>query len=46
MEQLLPVVIGIVGIVIVLKLLSGVVKMIGIAIVVALVAALYFGMGV
>ena len=45
MEQLLPIILGAIGIIIVVKLLSGVVKLIGIALVVAIVAALYFGVG-
>jgi hypothetical protein len=46
MEQLLPIIVGLVAIIIVLKMLKGVVKLVGLAIVVALVAALYFGVGV
>ena len=45
MEQLLPIIIGVVGLIIVLKMLKGAVKLIGIAVIVALVAALYFGVG-
>lgn len=43
MEQLLPVIVGIIGLVIVWKALKGVVKLVGIALVIAIVAALYFG---
>ena len=45
MEQLLPVIVGVIAIIVVLKMLQGVVKLVGLAIVVALVAALYFGVG-
>jgi L-lactate permease len=44
MEQLLPIIVGVVALIVVLKMLKGVVKMVGIAVIVALVAALYFGM--
>jgi len=43
MEQLLPIIAGIIGLVIVWKALKGVVKLVGIALVIAIVAALYFG---
>jgi L-lactate permease len=45
MEQLLPIAVGIVALIVVFKMLKGVVKMVALAVVVALVAALYFGMG-
>ena len=45
MEQLLPVLIGVIAAFIVFKMLKGVVKLILLAVIVALVAALYFGMG-
>ena len=45
MEQLLPVVVGVVALIIVFKMLKGVVKMVALAVIVALVAAAYFGMG-
>ncbi len=45
MEQLIPIAVGLVAGVVVLKVLKGVVKLIGLAVVVALVAVLYFGMG-
>lgn len=43
MEQLLPIVAGLIGLFIVWKALKGVVKLVGIVIVLAIVAALYFG---
>ena len=45
MEALLPLVLGVVGLVIVLKLLKGAVKLVGLVVVVALVAVLYSGVG-
>ena len=45
MEQLLPLIVGAVALVVVLKLLKGVVKLVALAVIVALVAALYFGVG-
>ena len=45
MEQLLPIAVGVIAFLIVLKVLKGVVKMIALAVIVALVAAAYFGMG-
>ena len=44
MEGLVPVIVGVIALIVVLKVLKGVVKLFGLAIVVALVAALYFGM--
>ena len=44
MNQLVPIIVGLVGLLVVWKLFKGVVKLIGLAIVVAVVAALYFGM--
>ncbi len=43
MGQLLPLIVGLIGLFIVWKVLKGVVKLVGIVIVLALVAALYFG---
>lgn len=43
MEQLLPLVAGIIGLVIVWKALKGVFKLVGFGLVVLIVAALYFG---
>ena len=43
MEQLVPIAVGLVALVVVLKVLKGVVKLFGLAIVVAIAAALYFG---
>ena len=45
MEQLLPVIVGVIALFVVFKVLKGVVKLVGLAIVVAIVAALYFGVG-
>ena len=46
MEQIVPIAVGLVALVVVLKVFKGVVKLIGLAVVVALVAVLYFGVGV
>ena len=45
MEQLLPIAVGLVAAVIVLKMIKGAVKMVALVVIVALVAAAYFGMG-
>jgi hypothetical protein len=45
MEQWLPVILGVVGFVIVLKALKGAVKLIALGLIVALVVALYMGAG-
>lgn len=44
MNQLVPIIVGLVGLLIVWKVFKGVVKLVGLAIVVAIAAALYFGM--
>ena len=46
MEQLLPVIVGIVAVIVALKVLKGFVKLIVLGLIVAFVAALYFGVGV
>ncbi len=43
MEQLLPIIVGVVALIIALKMLKGVVKLVGIVLIAALVAAWYFG---
>ena len=45
MEQLLPLAVGVVAAIVVLKMIRGAVKMVALAVIVALVAAVYFGMG-
>ena len=45
MEQLLPIVVGVIALIIALKMLKGVIKMAALVVIIALVAALYFGMG-
>ena len=44
MEQLLPVIAGVIGLLIVWKALKGVVKLVGFVLVIVMVAALYFGL--
>ena len=45
MEQLLPIVAGVVALIVAFKVLSGMIKMVALVVIVALVAAAYFGMG-
>jgi hypothetical protein len=44
-EQILPVAVGLVAAIVVLKMIKGAVKMVALLVIVALVAAAYFGMG-
>jgi hypothetical protein len=45
MEQLIPVAVGLVAAIVVLKMIKGAVKMVALLVIVALVAAVYFGLG-
>jgi hypothetical protein len=45
MEQFIPVALGLVAAVVVLKMVKGMVKLVALVVIVALVAAAYFGMG-
>jgi hypothetical protein len=45
MEQLLPVIVGLIALFIAFKVLKGIVKTVALVVIIALVAAAYFGMG-
>ena len=45
MEQILPVVVGVIALIVAFKVLSGMIKTVALVVIVALVAAAYFGMG-
>ncbi len=45
MEQFIPVAVGLVALVVVLKVVKGMVKLVALAVIIGLVAAAYFGMG-
>jgi hypothetical protein len=45
MEQLLPIIVGVVALIIALKVLKGMIKTVALIVIIALVAAAYFGMG-
>ena len=44
MEQLLPIVVGLIALFIAFKVLKGIIKTIALVVIIALVAAVYFGM--
>ena len=44
MEQLLPIIVGLIALFIAFKVLKGIVKTIALVVIIALVAAVYFGM--
>jgi hypothetical protein len=44
MEQLLPIIVGLIALFIAFKVLKGIVKTVALVIIIALVAAVYFGM--
>jgi hypothetical protein len=45
MEQILPIIVGAVALIIALKVLKGMIKTVALVVIIALVAAAYFGMG-
>jgi uncharacterized membrane protein len=44
MEQLFPIIVGVVALIIALKVLKGMIKTVALVVIIALVAAAYFGM--
>ncbi|HEX8584367.1 MAG TPA: hypothetical protein VGC35_06435 [Allosphingosinicella sp.] len=44
MEQLLPIVVGLIALFIAFKVLKGIIKTVALVVIIALVAAVYFGM--
>ena len=45
MEQLLPIIVGLIALFIAFKVLKGMIKTVALVVIIALVAAAYFGMG-
>ena len=45
MEQLLPIIVGVIALIVALKVLKGIIKTVALVVIIGLVAAAYFGMG-